>query len=216
MAVGIIDTIVSVTNNLTLNYTVSAGSNRRVVVFITTQNNAAQPNITSVTLDGQSATEDATVDETVANTQSGIWSILETDISTGAGLTCTIAGTNIDTSETSIGLVVLKDCEQVGPEDTDQIAAAAGTSVTRTLSVTAGALLLDCLQKRNVNDVTAGADQTEILDLGFSGEGAFTSHQSGGDGGVMSASWAGSVSNAYTVVSYATSAAFIPRTGGII
>ena len=212
MTVIILDAMVKISNSLTLTYEVSEGSNRRVAVFIATQNNATQPNITSITLDGQSATEDATVDEPIANTQSGIWSVLETDISTGAGLTCTIAGTNIDTSETSIGLVVLQDCEQVAPEDTDVVAANPATSATRTLATAGGSMLLDSLQKRNTNDVTAGANQTEILDLVYSGEGHFVSHQNGDDGGVMSASWSGSVSSAYVVVSYpSVVSAYIPK-----
>ena len=209
MAAIVLDSGVS-SLGASVTYAVSAAQNRQVVAIVGAQSNTATPNVTGVTLDGQAASELVTHDRGGGSQiHVGIWSVLETDITTGAGLTASMTGTNLD--DDGIVVIVLANCSQEAPEDTD-IIDDNSTSTTRTLTTQASSLLVDGLFKRNVNDVTAGADQAEQADLGFSGESIFSSTQAGSDGGVMSASWTGSVAYTYVAVSFiGVASAFVPR-----
>lgn len=205
-----------VTGGLSINYNVSADINRQVIVIVAAQDNGGQPNVTGVTADGQAATELVTIDEPVQNIHIGIWSTLEAAIVTGGAFQAIMSGTNLG-GDTAIGVIVLKNCSQEAPEDTDSIADASTASATRTLTTQAESILIDALIKRNTADAVEGANQTEQFDFDFGGENTFSSSQSGSDGGVMSVSWAGADSNAYCAVSLIGEAVvFIPRTGGVI
>ena len=209
MVAIVLDSGVS-SSGASVTYAVSTAQNRQVVAIVGAQSNTATPNVTSVTLDGQAASELVTHDRGGGGQiHVGIWSVLETDITTGTGLTALMSGTNLD--DDGIVVVVLQNCSQEAPEDTD-VTDDVSTSTTRTLTTQDGSLLVDGLFKRNINNVTAGADQTEQADLGFFGEGLFASTQAGSDGGVMSASWTGSVNYTYVAVSFIGVAfAFVPR-----
>ena len=185
--------------NPTVNYTVSAGANRRVVMLFFAQDNTNQPVVTAKTLDGQVATQDALSQEFADNITAAIFSTLETDITTGVGKTASMTLAN--SADWVIAVYVLQDCEQVAAEDSGEDSDT-GADVTVNLTATVGSLQIGGLAKRGSAAVTEGADQTQRLETVFSGETAQSSTQTQSGGTAMTESWSGAVRHAYAAVSY--------------
>lgn len=210
MPVQILDNLVSGIDAPLL-YTVTEGINRLTVGMIGIQNNTAQPDVTSVTLNGESATKLIDYTEPGENLVCEIWATYEVDVSSGVDLTGSF--TRVNPGDTRFAILTLEYVEQVAPEDTFG-ANGEGGIASQTLSpISAGAMALDFLMKRNVNTATQGADQTRILDVGANGEGWHSSHQNGDDGGVMSWSWVDAVKWCHVGVSLTFKGALITPKG---
>ena len=211
MAVGILDALVSATGsgtNPTVNYTVSAGSNRRVVMILFSQDNTNQPVVTAKTLDGQVATQDVLSQEFADNITAAIFSTLETDIATGVGKVASMTLAN--SADWAIAVYVLNNNAQAAAEDSGEDSDT-GADVTVNLTATVGSLQIGGLAKRGVAAVTEGANQTQRLEIAFSGETAQSSTQTQSGGTAMTESWSGAVRHAYAAVSYAGIAdVFVP------
>ena len=199
----------------TVTYEASAGNNRKLIIGISAFLAGATVSVTSVVCDGQAATL------IVTDTQSGggsnrktfLYEVLETDISTGAGLSCVVTFANSGTVSIC-AVMVIQDAVQGTPGDPEDEGSQTGslTNSSITLTSSVGSMQIDTLTRFVNENTTAGAGQSEEWDLFQTAIRGFGSTQNLSGTQDMTASWTTSTNFVYVAASFAFETPDLPST----
>lgn len=174
------------------NFTIPAGSNRLLVVFVGASAPGSAP-VTAITYNNQNLMPATAVTST--SERSEIWYLV---ISGTSSITSNVfvSWSNV-VSEGQAIAASFGGVDASSPIGMTENEAGVGNTTLATLSSSSGNMVVDCVQNRNnTNGVNFGANQTEIFDLGYTSTQTGVSYQSV-SGSPVDMSWSVAISDRY-------------------